>query len=99
MKAQGMSINTIIIAAVALIVLVVLIAVFSGRMSLFGQDLTKAQQEKLCKGSGMKMVQGNDCNDLGGDWEVVYSNFRQCEEDEDPSSGCYKPGYVCCVEK
>ncbi|MBL7054773.1 hypothetical protein ISS05_03365 [Candidatus Woesearchaeota archaeon] len=34
-KAQGMSVNVIIIAAIALIVLVVLVAVFTGRFGLF----------------------------------------------------------------
>jgi hypothetical protein len=34
-KAQGLSLNTIIIAALVLIVLVVLIVIFSGRMSWF----------------------------------------------------------------
>lgn len=34
-KAQGISINVIIIAAIALIVLVVLIAVFTGRFGMF----------------------------------------------------------------
>ena len=42
-KAQGLSINVIIIVAIALIVLVVLIAVFTGRMGSFvggGEETT-----------------------------------------------------------
>ena len=34
-KAQGLSINVIIIVAIALIVLVVLIAIFTGRLGIF----------------------------------------------------------------
>ena len=34
-KAQGLSINVIIIVAIALIVLVVLVAVFTGRLGIF----------------------------------------------------------------
>ncbi|MBD3163798.1 hypothetical protein GF323_01235 [Candidatus Woesearchaeota archaeon] len=108
-KAQGISINTIIIAAVALIVLVVLIAVFTGRMGIWGQQLDEAQADKLCKkGDGsavgdMKMQQGNNCNDLdkgGQDWEQVYSNFKKCSSDETPSKdGCHETGYICCARK
>ena len=34
-KGQGLSLNTIIIAAIALLVLVVLVMIFTGRMSVF----------------------------------------------------------------
>jgi hypothetical protein len=40
-KAQGLSMTTIIIAALALLVLVVLALIFSGRMRVFGTE-TKA---------------------------------------------------------
>lgn len=40
-KAQGLSINVIIIAAIALIVLVVLVAIFAGRIGLFGEGVAK----------------------------------------------------------
>ena len=51
-KAQGISINTIIIAAIALIVLIILIAVFTGRMGWWGRDITSAQQGTTCKAAG-----------------------------------------------
>ena len=38
-KAQGISINTVIIAAIALIVLVVLVAIFTGRIGLFSKGI------------------------------------------------------------
>jgi len=38
-KAQGLSINVIIIAALALIVLVVLATIFTGRVRIFSQTL------------------------------------------------------------
>jgi len=50
-KAQGISITTIIIAAVALLVLIVLIAVFSGKMQLWGRDYdtsTTEARNKIC---------------------------------------------------
>ena len=44
-KGQGISINTIIIAAIALAVLVVLFAIFTGRLNLFSIGL---QQTDTC---------------------------------------------------
>ena len=44
-KAQGISINTIIIAAIALIVLVVLVAIFTGRIGLFGRQVGEVGKE------------------------------------------------------
>ncbi|MBL7054772.1 hypothetical protein ISS05_03360 [Candidatus Woesearchaeota archaeon] len=52
-KAQGMSVNVIIIAAIALIVLVVLVAVFTGRFGLFGQGVKGATNcDQACKALG-----------------------------------------------
>ena len=45
-KAQGISVNVIIIADIALIILVVLIAVFTGRFGLFSKGLEEV--EKSC---------------------------------------------------
>lgn len=44
-KAQGLSLNTIIIAAIVLIVLIVLWAIFTGRMGKFTAGL-KSEEEK-----------------------------------------------------
>ena len=44
-KAQGISINTIIIAAIALIVLVVLVAVFTGRLGGFISGVESCQDK------------------------------------------------------
>jgi ABC-type sugar transport system permease subunit len=51
-KAQGMSFNVIIIAAICLLVLVVLVLIFSGKMSFFN----KAAAECSSKGPGAKCV-------------------------------------------
>jgi hypothetical protein len=42
-RAQGLSLNVIIIAAVVLIVLVVLWSIFTGRMGLFTKGLTECR--------------------------------------------------------
>ncbi|MBD3304651.1 hypothetical protein GF343_05935 [Candidatus Woesearchaeota archaeon] len=40
-KAQGLPITTIIIAALALVVLVILFAIFTGRIAIFGRGVTE----------------------------------------------------------
>ena len=55
LKSQGLSFNVIIIAAIALIILVVLIAVFTGRFGLFSSGLKEAANcDKGCKALGYK---------------------------------------------
>jgi len=52
-KAQGLSINVIIIVAIALIVLVVLIAIFTGRLGAFTSGLQGATScNDVCKATG-----------------------------------------------
>ena len=46
-KGQGLSLTTIIIAAVGLIVLVVLVAIFTGQLGRFLTGVSKAAQEEL----------------------------------------------------
>jgi len=47
-KAQGISINVIIVAAIALVVLVVLLVVFTGRFSVWNIDCEKNVNAKEC---------------------------------------------------
>jgi len=58
-KAQGMSMQTIVIAAVALLVLIVLIAIFSGRMGTWGSGLDSATEGSDCSGTGVSVVTGS----------------------------------------
>jgi len=52
-KAQGISINTIIIAAIALIVLVVLVMIFTGRLGLFSKGVEETTTcDQACKAAG-----------------------------------------------
>ena len=46
-KGQGLSLNTIIIAAIVLIVLVVLWAIFTGRMGIFSKGLKETTEQKV----------------------------------------------------
>lgn len=42
-KAQSISMNTIVIAAIALLVLIVLAAIFTGRTKIFGSEIKKCE--------------------------------------------------------
>ncbi len=43
-KAQGISLNVIIIAAIGLVVLVLLVAIFTGRINIFGKGVGEAEE-------------------------------------------------------
>ncbi len=107
-KAQGISINTIIIAAIALIVLVILIAIFAGRMGIWGKKLDASWEGKPCLSDDMKMFPGNSCPPSSEPTfkNTIYANFKKCEtnadgtlKDQPGTTGCYAPGYVCCSTK
>jgi hypothetical protein len=71
-KAQGISMNVIIIAAIALLVLVVIVAIFSGRMGVFNKNLNDNSKNTCeapygaCKAAcdtGEVQVFGRTCTD------------------------------------
>lgn len=62
-KAQGMSLNVIIIAALGLLVLVILAAIFVGRTGLFTKEVDKCTgscvaTKEACSGTYDKLVSG-----------------------------------------
>ena len=62
-KAQGISINVIIIAAIGLAVLVVLFAIFTGRLNIFSTGISKtASCDNACKAQGKAF--GTESNDV-----------------------------------
>ena len=42
-KAQGISLNVIIVAAIGLVVLVLLVAIFTGRINIFGKGVSEVE--------------------------------------------------------
>ena len=91
-KAQGLSLNTIIIAALVLVVLIILIVIFSGRMNIFGDVYDQSDDEakgRLCatyQGGGRCVGIDDDCPDStvlasNIDW-IDCSNVQKC---------CYNP--------
>jgi len=70
-KGQGLSMNVIIVAAIALLVLVVLIAIFSGRMGSFNRDLNEQTGKLDCPGAMPLAADGCPANDqLLGNYDV-----------------------------
>lgn len=91
-KSQSISINTIIIAAIALAVLVVIFLIFTGKLKIFNEGV-----------SGTVTCQ-NSCTSLG---KTMYSSGTPRKEDCQSSSnsnliyvpGTYddiKPNFCCC---
>ena len=89
-KSQSISINTIIIAAIGLAVLVVLFFVFTGRFKIFSEGIqsTGLSCKESCKlakyNDGQKMTSGSCENKLGGTFSDV-----------DPQ----KQEFCCCSSK
>ena len=81
-KSQGLSMNVIIIAAIALIILVVLIAIFTGRIGVFSTGIADA---------GSCISRGGDCQpDPCGDGQEGVLGALGCTEETD--------GKYCCKD-
>ena len=69
-KAQGLSMTTIIVAALAVIVLIVLIAIFTGRIGNFGEDIDTSVEgfRGKCElpGTNRKCTTTTTCNSTYG---------------------------------
>ncbi len=80
-KAQGMSVNVIIIAVLALLVLVVLAFIFTGKIGQFSRTTGDCEA-----------IAGNAC-EIQCDSGYVQDNSRGCfDKDNEPMEG-----YVCCI--
>ena len=85
-KAQGISINTIIIAAIALAVLVVLFFIFTGRFRIFSEGVKESSLscDKGCKTVGYASGHGSagcssvDETQLPGKYDDVSQNQVCC---------------------
>jgi hypothetical protein len=86
-KKGDLSINIIIVAAIALIVLVVMVAVFTGRISIWGKNVDE--------------LSNKSCDpDLKGQWKAFCdsSNKEQPVYGRFTDTNAH-PGQVCCVIK
>jgi hypothetical protein len=85
MKAQGLSLSTIVIAAVVLLVLVVLSVVFAARMGLWNEGLKHC--DTVCKASS------DECTTEGYSIPVYVSNCQ------DNLGNTFDGPAYCCKEK
>lgn len=85
--------TTIVIAAIALLVLIVLIAIFGGRMKQTSNEFDKAdntrdamaEQIKAIATGGPRCVDGNTC---GEGFETSNKCSLNCENQETPMTCC-----------
>jgi hypothetical protein len=74
-KAQGMSLNVVIIAVIVLIILVVLVVIFAGKIKIFGgqtTETTSQYQGLKCKMPGVNAECSSDkegCTKSGGSYD------------------------------
>lgn len=71
-KGQGLTMDVIIIAAISLVVLVVLIAIFTGRLGKFTEEIKdcaanggSCQDETFCRDNDMAILPGKTTCDEG----------------------------------
>ena len=81
-KAQGLSLNVIIIAALALIVLVILVMVFTGRIAIFERGVAQEGQTELIK---MRILYGQ-CKPTPGQEASFTSELTRAESVDDQES-------------
>ena len=93
-KAQGLPMNTIVIAAIVLVVLVVIVLIFTGGIGGWTKDVEEAGTLPRCGGGGFEgsWLLEEDCPTSSG-WEII-PDFRVSDSNED-----YAKGRVCCVKK
>lgn len=84
-KAQGLSLNVIIVAVIVLIVLVVLIVIFSGKIGSFSKSTTSTSSEyqaSKCKVPGTERTcrTKTGCEDKGCNWEQADSSTKKYDD-------------------
>jgi len=87
-KAQGMSMNVIIIAALAIIVLIILVVVMTGKFNIFGTTMRDCS------------AQGGDCLDQCNEG-YARLRFTNCDDEIEYPEGavCCVPVYTIGEEK
>lgn len=93
-KAQGLSLNVIIIAAIALIVLVVLVAIFTGRMGEWTAGIKRAET-RFCD----EVPPGKTGISMHG---TPTSSSAGCQDYEMQIPGVFEDlsvTQICCVQK
>lgn len=76
---QGLSLNTIIIAVLALIVLVVLVMIFTGRIAIFEREVSREGQSELVK----MRIQYGECRPGTVQENSFLASYTKAESSED----------------
>jgi len=91
-KAQGLSLTTVVIAALSLLVLIILSVIFVGRMG------TVSEKSKDCLQQGgicYNVDDGSTCRSHG-EGLIEHPN-AQCQKDGSDGSRVIDDAYVCCI--
>ena len=93
-KAQGLSMNIVIVAVIAIIVLIVIVAIFSGKARQFGKGAqnVSAGFENKCKVPG---VFGRECRSVSSCEEAGGMVVGESGYDDCPDSST-NTGPACC---
>ncbi|MCP3682497.1 MAG: hypothetical protein GY861_07380 [bacterium] len=81
-KAQGLSLNTIIVAIIVLVVLVFLVLIFTGQITLFSGEIGKCSTKE---GTCYEIAEGGCPPD-------TKSTSGRCADDREEDEN-----YVCCI--
>jgi len=84
-KAQGLPLNIVVLAAIALLVLVILSVVTIGRVGLFQKGVSEVETKNLCSASGTQRICSSP--DPGAGYKQVTGKFQDCSADEK----CWEP--------
>lgn len=94
-KSQGISLNVIIIAAIALIVLVILVLIFTGRIGLFTREVSACTNAGgTCVDLGTYDTADEACQTVFGRYSK--SMAQECTKTVDGKQVA-DPSKVCCV--
>ncbi len=89
-KAQGLSLTTVVVAALVLLVLVILSVIFVGRMS--GYSWRSKDCEKL-GASCMPVSEGSTCKDHG----MTPHSDGKCQKQGSDNTMVADDDYICCI--
>jgi hypothetical protein len=94
-KAQGMSLNVIVVAVIVLVILVVLVLIFSGKLKIFGSKTTETSNQFdatkcVVPGTNNECVySADDCKSKGGSYVEKAEGFSDCNELLGGGQCCY----------
>ena len=83
-KAQGMSMNIVVIAVICIVILVVLLVIMSGKTSMFSKTAGSCEQ----KGPGAGCIAEADEQNCGG---TVYKFGTDCPKKDENKPWCCVP--------